>query len=267
MKKKVEFVFCIAFVLIVIELIYLSFFAEKRDMSLIIKYITLFITYIVYIVQDRRTNRTYKKMLKFYKEEYKDTIGDAFNKNRRSYNKLFDAIYFCNIGNGKKAHKILNRLVKKCKSKKDYFAVYLFQALCYEADGSLEEAIVFYEKSLQYDVGNSTVWSMLGVCYMEYNRMADAKVAYGNALMYNPDNGCAYCNLGDYYLRVGEPQKALDNALKALRIKPSLYQAMSLVAIAYKMLGDEENAEKYCKMYGANGGSAWKLREELQKIG
>lgn len=67
-----------------------------------------------------------------------------------------------------------------------------------------------------------------------------------------------------HFLRNGEPENALKNAQKAIGLNSRLYQAMSAAAVACKQLGDDENAEKYCRMYGVNGGDAAQLRKTLE---
>lgn len=44
--------------------------------------------------------------------------------------------------------------------------------------------------------------------------------------------------------------------MEALRINNKMYQAMSAAALCHVYLGNKEEAYKYCKMYGTNGGSA-----------
>ena len=262
--KIFDIIVKLIFVGIVAFLCYSLFFTEEKDVKLISKLVGLFITYVIYLLSSRKHDNAYKKVVRAYEEQYKDIIGGTFPKDKRSYKNLLQAIVFYNTDEFEKAHKLLDKLLKKCKSKQDYSAVYMFHALCFVDETKMDDAIAAYQKLLQYDSTNSRAWSNLGLRYMEKGRMAEARVAYGNALMYNPDNPYAYNNLGTCYLRMGEPQPALDYALKALQINGTLYQAMGLAAMAYKSLGDTENAEKYCNMYGANGGDAGDLRKTLK---
>ncbi len=264
--KIFDIIVKLIFVFIVIFLCYSLFFTEEKDIKLISKLVGLFITYVIYLLRSRKHDKVYEQVVSIFEEKYKDIISGTFSKDKRSYKKLRQAIVFYNTDEFQKAHKLLDKLLKKCKSKQDYSAVYMFHALCFVDEAKMDDAIVAYEKLLQYDSTNSRAWSNLGLRYMEKGRMAEAKVAYGNALMYNPDNPYAYNNLGTCYLRMGEPKQALDYALKAIGLDATLYQAMGLAAMAYQSLGDTENAEKYCNMYGANGGDARDLRETLKHM-
>ena len=45
-----------------------------------------------------------------------------------------------------------------------------------------------------------------------------------------------------------------------------MYQSMGAAAMAYKMLGDEANAEKYRIMYSTNGGDGKSLKAVLENL-
>lgn len=263
--KIYKVIFGLAFAFIVVLLGYSLFFAEEKDIKLIAKATSLFIVYVVYMVRHRKGKKQPVNS-DFYEKQYEDIIGGAFQEDRRSYKKLLHAIACYNRDEYNRAHKLLDKLVNKCKQIRDYSAVYMFQALCFVDEKKYDEAIAAYESLLRYDVSNSRAWSNLGMRYMEQGRMAEAKNAYSNAIMYNPDNAYAYNNLANCYIRMDEARLALDYAQRALRIDEGLYQAMSAASVASKMLGDEENAEKYCRMYGANGGNIQDLRLRLQQV-
>lgn len=252
------------FVFIVIYLGYNLFIAEEKDIKRIGKLVSLFITYMIYLLRSRREDKVYKQIKKIYEEKYKEIIGESFAKDKRSYKKLLQAIAHYNEDEFQKGHKILDKLLKKCKSKKDYSAVYMFHALGFADEGRVDDTIAAYEKLLQYDSANSRAWSNLGMYYLETGRMQEARMACSNALMYNPDNAYAYNNLGACYWQMGEPKQALDYALKAIGLNTTLHQAIGLAAMAYQTLGDTENAKKYCNMYGVNGGDARELQEKLK---
>lgn len=204
----------------------------------------------------------YKK----YEKEYKDIIGGTFSEDKKCYKKLLQAIVYYNESKYKQAHRILDELAKQCIRAKDYSAVYMFKALCYNDANELEQAIGAYQKVLQYDMTNSTAWSNMGLCYSTLGKMQEAFDAYSNAINHNPKNELAHSNMASFLLKAGEPQGALQHALKALELNGKLYQSMGAASIAYKMLGDDEKAEKFCKMYGINGGNAKELRKILEKV-
>lgn len=263
--KIYKVIFGAAFIFIIVLLGYSLFFAEEKDIKLITKAAGLFIVYIAYMIRNRKGKKQ-PVNYEFYEKQYQDIISGAFSEDKRSYKKLLQAIACYNRDEYKKTHRLLESLLKKCTKTRDYSAVYMFQALCFVDEKKYNEAIAAYESLLRYDVTNSRAWSNLGTRYMEQGQMAEAKNAYSNAIMYNPDNAYAYNNLANCYIRLDEAQLALDYAQRALRINEGLYQAMGAVAVASKMLGDEETAEKYCRMYGANGGNIQDLRLRLQQV-
>ena len=263
--KLYKVIFGLAFIFIIVLLGYSLFFAQEKDIKLIAKAASLFVVYVAYMIRNRKGKKQ-PVNYEFYEKQYQDIIGGTFQGDKRSYRKLLVAIACYNSNDFKRAHKLLDKLLKSCEKRKDYSAVYMFKALCYTDENRGKEAIEAYAKLLQYDGANSRAWSNLGMRYMEAGRLAEAKNAYSNAIMYNPDNAYAYNNLANCYIRMDEPQPALDYAQRALRIEGGLYQAMSAAAVASKMLGDEEAAEKYCRMYGANGGNVEDLRRRLEQV-
>lgn len=263
--KVFDILIRIAFIFILVYLGYSLFIEEEKEGHRIVKLAGLVVTYVVYMARDKKQKTAYKKVVKGYEEQYRDIIGEAFPKDKRSYEKLLQAIVYFNTDDFQKAHKILDKLLLKCKSNKDYSAVYMFHALSFGCESKMDDGIAAYEKLLQYDATNSTAWSNLGLGYMKKGRMEEARNAYRNALMYDPDNAYAYTNLCSCCLQLGDPQQAVDYALRALALDGTIRPAMSWAAMAYQMLGDEENAEKYCRMYGANGGDEQTMRKVLNK--
>lgn len=101
---------------------------------------------------------------------------------------------------------------------------------------------------------------------IKIGKTKESHEAFENAIMYNPNDAYAHNNLADYYINLVEPELALQYALKSIELNAKLYEAMGFAAIAYKMLGDEKNAEKYCKMYCVNGGNGNVLRARLEAV-
>lgn len=262
MKKKLILVLNILVILFgVAALVYVVFISEEKDYSRILKYTVVLVGYILTVtgVKQKRVPRGYR----VYEDQYQDIVGGAFSEDKRSYKQLLLATAYYNQDKFKKAHQILDKLIQKCQRSRDYAAVYMFKALCYTDEKLYNQAIDAYQKVLQYDMGNSRAWSNMGLRYMELGKSKEAEEAYSNAILYDSKNPFAYNNLGVYYIRMGEAQPALDNALMALELNSTMYQAMGTAALAYKMLGDDVSAEKYCKMYGINGGNATNLKARL----
>ncbi len=264
-SKIYKVIFMVCFLFIIVALVYFAFFAEEQRAKGISKCVVLLITYISAMIRGNK-KRTPKISYGTYEREYQDIIDGTFENDKSSYKKLLKAIACYNTDKFKEAHRLLKSLLKKCMSIRDFVAVYMFQALCYTDEGKTKEAIEVYQKILQYDLANSRTWSNMGMRYLELGKTLEAEDAYKNAVRYNPENAYAYTNLAAYYIRQEEAEQALLNALKALELNSHIYQAMSAAAIAYKMLGDDANAEKYCQLYGMNGGNAEDLKRSLAEI-
>lgn len=250
---------------LLVAMIYMIFFSEERNIRQIVKCGIILFVYVAAIIGNVVKNRF--GLLKSYEKEYKSVLGDAFGSDKKGRKKLLLAIRCYNNDEYSKTHRLLDRLTEKCERRDDYCAVYMFSALCYTKEGLDDAAVSEYQKLLKYDASNSRAWSNMGLIYMENGRAKDAQECYRNAVYYDPEYAYGYNNLAAYYIKTGEPQAALENALKALEINSEVYQAMSAAAFAYKMLGDIKNAEKYCNMYGVNGGDANGLRSQLETVG
>ncbi|MBQ9140211.1 MAG: tetratricopeptide repeat protein [Lachnospiraceae bacterium] len=264
--KIYKVIYVAAFLFVVGVLVYALFFTEEKDIKLIYKAGTVFAMAILSMFGLKRNGRDRSHSLQFYETLYKDIIGGAFVEDKKSYRQLLQVTRYYNQDQLGRAYKLIDKLLKKCKSSKDYSAVYMFQALCLSAEKKTEATIQAYERLLQYDMANSQAWSNLGLRYMELGKKPEAKNAYSNAILYDPQNAYAYNNMASYYMRMGELQLGLEYAAKAIEIDGMLYQAIGLMAQAYKMLGDEEKVEEYCKMYGASGGNIKKLRTMLAEL-
>ncbi len=245
-------------------LIYNLFFAEEVNYERIGKGVVVVVGYLLAMTGVKAKESPFD--YKVYEAEYKEILQGAFSEDKKSYRKLLNVTVCYNRDQLKKAHKLLDDLLEKCVETRDYTAVYTFRALCFEAGGMYEQAIAAYEKVVQYDVTNSRAWSNVGTRYSEMGRDEEAFQAYSNAILYNSRNPYAYSNMAAYYVGKGEAESALENALKALELNGRVYQAMSAASMAYKMLGDDINAEKYCKMYGTNGGNYRELKEVLDTM-
>jgi len=201
-----------------------------------------------------------------YEDAYRDMIAGAFAEDKKSYKKLLKAIVCFDQDKYKKAHRILNKLSKKCTRAKDYDAIYMFHALCYNGECKLTETIEAYQKVLQYNATNSRAWSNLGKCYITLGDEKAAFNAYSNAILYDSANPYAHVNMAVYYIDTKQPQSALEHALKAFELNANLPQAMSAAAVAYKMLDDDKNTEKFCQLYQMNGGNLEGLLYRLNMI-
>lgn len=266
MKNKLYYGLNFIFIIVMVDLlVYYLFIKPETEYRRIIEGVALCVICLVKICRGGM-RRTSKRDYKNYEEAYKNILESVFRQDNKSYKKLLKAVVCFNQDKYKKAHKLLSRLEKKCIYSQDYVAVYSFRAICYDAEKRYEQSIIYYEKVLQHNTASALAWSNMGICYRELGREKDAYMAYSNAIMYNPQDAYAHNNMAFCLIDTNEPERALKYALKAIQYNANLSEAMEAAAIAYKMLGDYLNMEKYCKMYGMNGGNIQKLRCHLDAI-
>ncbi len=236
-------------------------FAEEKDVKLIVKAATLFIIYTLGIIGVKRKKSVFD--YKIYEERYDYIIKNAFCHDKVNYMRLMNVITLYNEDKFDKAILRLDKLEEASAEVDDFSAVLYFRALCKDESGNKLGAAADYEELLTRDYTHSHAWSNLGLIYAEVGRTDDAFRAYHEAVGHNPSNHFAHCNLGNLYLEQGDYQSALQHALEALKSDPKLLPSISLAAFSYGKLGDNDNAEKYCELYGRYGGDASQLRKVM----
>ncbi len=251
MKNKVLFILNVCIALFCAIMIYLHssgrYMLSSRAFSrLIVLFVAYIIGFLSYFFKEKAPNSTTR-----YAELYKHIIREAFSRDKAGYRKLMKGISLYNANQYDKAIRHLNKLEKRCVSCQDTSAVLFFIAKSYKEKGQIQKAIEYYERLVKTDASNSTAWSNLGLIHHEAGRVGEAKYALNQALLYNPDNAYAYCNLANVLYRNGEFEAARNMGLKSFQLNNQLSSAASITALAYASLGDEENARKFCKIYGA----------------
>lgn len=264
MRKKILYVlYALAFVVMVIILGEELFLAEERDYHTILRSVVIIAASFRLLTKGNNPWRVNRKK---YEKLYDKILPGAFQNDKKSYQRLLKAINLYNHDSYIEAEKILDKLLTKCVTAKDYTAVLMFKALSLTDQGAGDEAIETYKKLLNYDYGNSTAWSNLGGLYREKGNSREGIAAVKNAILYDADNAFAYNNLAAQYISTGDFELALENALHAIELDSSQPVFMSNAAVAYKCLGDDENAEKYCKLHATKGGDTKALREALDRM-
>lgn len=208
----------------------------------------------------RMNSKPSTMVLKKYVKAYKSFLDGAFVEDKKSYKKLVEASVYWDRGQFKKAHKILDKLLKKCICTQDYLVVYRIKSICYAKEERNVPLIETYKIMLQYNMADSITWASLGWIYMKIGKTKEAYDAFMSAIEYDSQNPQAYNNLAIYFIKIANPQRALEYAKKAMELNADMNQPMSTAAIASKMLGDEEGFEHYCRLYGLKGGDERKLR-------
>lgn len=207
--------------------------------------------------------RTGRGSLQMYEKAYANELGKAFSEDPKRRKKLLNACRYYDESNYPKALKCLSQLQKNDLTRKELVPVLLFTALCYTDAQVPEEAIRVYERLLAYDPGNSQVHSNLGLLYASQGQYEKALQQYGRSIDCKRENYYAYVNRANCYFKMGEYDPAIEDALTALTFKNNGHEAASLLAILYAMRGDEQNKNKYFRLYIAAGKSGEDLNNAI----
>jgi tetratricopeptide (TPR) repeat protein len=99
-----------------------------------------------------------------------------------------------------------------------------------------EEAVISYEKALEYNPNRQSVWFNLGVVLGKLKRYEEAIASYDRALELAPDDNNAWNNRGAALFNLGRYEEAIANYKKGLEIRQELGDqegvANSLLALA-----------------------------------
>ena len=203
---------------------------------------------------------------RFYAREYGDILRTAFAQDRLSLMRFYKAIDLFNQNRPLKAVRQLEKLLKKCKTKEEYAAVYTFRGLNYNEAGCMYDAFAAFELAVQLDGRLSTAWSNLGLLYRNQGRNDKAVEAYEHAIAADAGNEFAHSNLAVSHLDDGRLDDCIREAEKALSLNHKLTPAMSSLAIAHHLKGDTEAADNYIRLYALNGGDGKMLSQRLEKM-
>ena len=260
MKKKFWTVLSLIIIaLSVIFLIYELVIAETKDMKIVKRASTLLIIYLLCLYRVNRRPSRFNRRL--YEKSYAPYIGQSFKDDKKSYRTLLKAIGYFNSDNPHKAIGYLYQLEEKCVSKDDFGAVYFFMALCFDELNMEINTVECYEKLLFHVPYHSMGLSNLGLIYQNRGQSEKAEELYKKSIEADPYNPYGYSNLANHYLRADEPDMALDYAKRSIQIDISVIPAISAAALASALLGMNDEAEEYCRMYGIHGGNSSELRK------
>lgn len=207
---------------------------------------------------------TRRRPLEFYSKQYDEDIRYAFKDNKFARKKLLCAIRLYNENNYKKAIKYFTQLTKDIQNEHDAYAVYVFAAICFSECGIHNEAIKIYYQLLEYMPSNATVHNNLSHEHMEDGNFDLAMQHINEALRIDPYSHTTYINKANCYFYQNKIDETIENALKALSLKNNDTNSSSLLAVAYTLKGDKENAKKYFQIAVNNGKNAKDLKEAIE---
>ena len=205
-----------------------------------------------------------RNAIQYYELQYTDILDKAFEDRKKLYKKLLCAIRLYNEDRITKAIRSLRKLTPKCEKPKDFYAVYLFTALCYTDIGLYDMAEDIYQKMKYKNVADSRVYSNLGSVQRNAGRLEDAIRSFSYALSLDRTNANAYNNLAQAYFKNYELDLAEEYALKTLDVNAKMHQASALLSIIYALKDDRENYDKYFHIAVSSGRDPKELRESIQ---
>ena len=205
-----------------------------------------------------------RRPLEFYSKQYDEDIRYAFKNNKIARKKLLCAIRLYNENNYKKAIKYFTQLTKDIQNEHDAYAVYVFAAICFSECGIHNEAIKIYYQLLEYMPNNATVHNNLSHEHMEDGNFDLAMQHINESLRIDPYSHTTYINKANCYFYQNKIDETIENALKALSLKNNDTNSSSLLAVAYTLKDDKENAKKYFQVAVNNGKNAKDLKEAIE---
>ncbi len=104
------------------------------------------------------------------------------------------------------------------------------------------EAAAWFERVLEIAPSDEAALVWLGRVYLDQSRFEDAKRVFDHATLVAPQSPAAWAGAGQVALAGQEYARAVESLERALAIDPGGTQAHYPLAMAYRSLGDFENA-------------------------
>lgn len=133
--------------------------------------------------------------------------------------------------------------------------------------GRLEDAELYYLKSLVLWDASVSARVHLGEVYVGLDRPAEAQLFFRQALEADPGNAAALAGLGEVALSQRRYQEAVEHLEAALETLPDANRLHYPLALAYRGLGDSEKARHHLERRGEVGAkTADPLVAELEDL-
>lgn len=128
----------------------------------------------------------------------------------------------------------------QAESPEDHKALF-YCGLGFTGLGQYRQAEAAYRQALEIDNTDAKVWNNLGGLLFEHlRRPQDGVVCIEQTLKLNPDNKLGWANLAAMVGRLGQHEKAITYADRALALDPNLIEAYLYKAAAARALGNTE---------------------------
>jgi superkiller protein 3 len=113
------------------------------------------------------------------------------------------------------------------------------------------QAEAAYRQALKLDDNDVKTWNNLGGILFEYlRRQQDGVHCIEQTLRLNPDNKLGWANLAAMVGRLGQHEKAIAYADRAIALDPHLIEAHLYKAAAARALGKTEIVQEVCETLG-----------------
>ncbi len=198
---------------------------------------------LVKILKGAKNNGLTPEIIEKYRDAYSDIIRGGFADNSRKSRDFYNAVLQYNKDNFTASIAILERIDRAECLQNERFAVDFFIALNYDDMGAGNKAIEAYEGLLLYEEHYSALTN-LGVLYRKTGRSKRAIDYFKRAIIVNPSDATAYNNLANCYLEMAEYDKVIEPATKAAGLNSHMASSYSALAIAFAMLGNDEEMER-----------------------
>ncbi len=106
------------------------------------------------------------------------------------------------------------------------------------------EALNAFDRVLQLNPKNEEVWTCLGDLYVDTQQYDEAITAYQHALDFNPDQPDIWLTLGHLHFESNLLKESLSHYFKAAELNPDLPFVYIYIALCYKCMGENKEAEK-----------------------
>jgi tetratricopeptide (TPR) repeat protein len=113
--------------------------------------------------------------------------------------------------------------------------------------GLYEEAIISWQKGLQYAPNDPGLLNNLSIALMKQRRFDEALTFALTAARINPSMPEPLNTLGELYLTKGEPRKAAEQFLRFLQLRPEDSRGYWNAALALREAGDYPGALRYAQ--------------------
>jgi arylsulfatase A-like enzyme/Flp pilus assembly protein TadD len=138
--------------------------------------------------------------------------------------------------------------------------------------GKTNQAIIEYEKAVQYNPSDTGSLANLATAYLNEGRLAAAELDFKRILVMNPDNATAQNGLGMVAIHRGNFQAARGYFERAVQLDPNLMEAQVNLGLIYEKSGDFEGARRCFETFLAKASPSQyasvipKVRQELATL-